>query len=340
MTSEKRNTEKPAHAGSASSPTPADQPVRVTPDNFVRAETDLYFSRVVAGGGFGEFVHFRDVTPVDDQHVVRMNRDTLYSGAVFDVGAGPVTVTLPDPGTRFMSAQILTEDHYVADVFYGPGRRTITRDDVETRYVMVAVRTLINPDDAADVRAVHALQDALTVEREALGTFEIPDWDPESQKAVRDALIQLGATLPDSKCMFGTKTTTEPVRRLVGAAAAWGGNPDDEALYLNVTPPDNDGVTVYRLTIRDVPVDGFWSVTVYNEHGYLIPNQRNAHSLNSITAAADSDGGVVIQFGGCDGEAPDCLPIAPGWNYLVRLFRPRPEVVNGTWTFPEPERLP
>ena len=33
--------------------------------------------------------------------------------------------------------------------------------------------------------------------------------------------------------------------------------------------------------------------------------------------------------------AASCLPIFPGWSYMVRLYRPRPEVVNGTWKFPE-----
>ena len=33
--------------------------------------------------------------------------------------------------------------------------------------------------------------------------------------------------------------------------------------------------------------------------------------------------------------APNMLPITPGWNYLVRLYRPRAEVLDGTWKFPE-----
>jgi hypothetical protein len=45
----------------------------------------------------------------------------------------------------------------------------------------------------------------------------------------------------------------------------------------------------------------------------------------SITAKKDSDGGVTIQFGGCDGKIPNCLPITEGWNYTVRMYRPRAE---------------
>jgi hypothetical protein len=47
--------------------------------------------------------------------------------------------------------------------------------------------------------------------------------------------------------------------------------------------------------------------------------------------------GRAIQFGGCGEDTANCLPITPGWNYMVRLYRPRPEVLDGTWTFPEAE---
>src|ERR1700761_2973519 len=57
----------------------SDGAVLVSPDNFVRAESDLYFGNVVGGGGFGKFMHIRELTPLDNQLVVRSNRDTLYS---------------------------------------------------------------------------------------------------------------------------------------------------------------------------------------------------------------------------------------------------------------------
>jgi len=28
------------------------------------------------------------------------------------------------------------------------------------------------------------------------------------------------------------------------------------------------------------------------------------------------------------------LPIMEGWNYIVRLYQPREEILDGTWTFP------
>ncbi|HEY4135202.1 MAG TPA: DUF1254 domain-containing protein [Alphaproteobacteria bacterium] len=310
--------------------------VPVTPDNFVRAESDLYFGAVVKKGGFGKFDHTREPAPIDNQTVIRLNRDTLYSAAVFDLDAGPVTITLPDAGKRFMSMQVINEDQYTMDVIYRAGPHNLTRNKIGTRYVVIAVRTLVDPAKPDDVKQVHALQDAIKAEQRSSGTFEVPAWDPVSQKKVREALLTLGSMLPGSDGMFGTKEQVDPVRRLIGAATAWGGNPTKEATYLSFVPSKNDGATVYRLTVKDdVPVDAFWSVSVYNAEGYYQKNAYDSYSLNNITAKKSPDGSVAIQFGDCDGKTPNCLPIMKGWNYLVRLYRPRAEVLNGKWTFPE-----
>jgi len=307
----------------------------VTADNFVRAETDLYFGSLVKQDGFGMFYHYREPTPINQQTVVRMNRDTLYSAAVFDLDAGAVTITLPDAGSRFMSMQVINEDQYSPTVIYKSGSYLFTRHAIGTRYVMMAIRTLVNPADPKDIEKVHALQDAIKVEQSNTGSFEVPYWDQVSQKKVREALLVLGATLPDSKNMFGTKAQVDPVRFLIGAATAWGGNPEKEAIYLNVTPSKNDGKTAHRLNVKDVPVDGFWSISLYNEKGYFEPNDQGAYSVNNITAKKDADGSVTVQFGGCDRKAANCLPIMPGWNYIVRLYRPRHEILAGSWKFPE-----
>ncbi|QZH63278.1 DUF1214 domain-containing protein [Mycolicibacterium farcinogenes] len=310
----------------------------MSPDNFARAESDLYFANIVNDGGFGQFFHNREMSSIDHQIVIRQNRDTLYSAAVFDLDAGPVTITLPENAGRFMSLQIISEDHYTTNVAYAPGELTFSRDSVDTRYAAAAIRILADPNDPADLAAVRALQDTIGVSQDdAPGLFEIPQWDPVSQKTVREALITLSTTLADTKSMFGPKYAVDPVRHLIGSAFAWDGNPERDALYLTVVPPRNDGATVHRLTVKDVPVDGFWSITVYNQDGYFTPNPQNAYSLNNITAVKDADGATTVQFGGSSDDAANVLPITEGWNYLVRLYRPRPEILDGSWTFPAAE---
>ena len=319
---------------------PSGKAIPVTADNFNRAETDLYFSRVAKDGGFGKFNHTREPTPLDRQAVIRSNRDTLYSPAVFDLDAGPVKITLPKPGNRFMSMIVINEDHYIYEVDYSPGTYNVTRAEIGTRYVLMGLRILADPGDPQDLKQAYALQDAVIVRQRNAGRFEPANWDTVSQKKVRDALLVLNTTLPDLKRAFGSRTQVDRVRHLIATAAAWGGNPDSDATYLNVTPSKNDGATIYRLTVpAKVPINAFWSVTVYNAEGFLQKNPYDAYSLNSMTAKKNADGSVAIQFGGCDGKIPNCLPTLKSWNYMVRLYRPRDDILSGKWKFPEAQAV-
>lgn len=317
----------------------AQSPVPVTPDNFPRAESDLYFAKMVKDGAFAKFMHNREPTPIDKQTVIRMNRDTLYSSAVFDLDAGPVTVTLPNGGKRYMAMQVINQDEYTPMVIYKPGPVTLTRKNVGTRYGMALIRTLVDPNDPKDLEAVRKLQDAIKVTQKTPGKFEMPIWDEASHKKVKEALLQLATTLPSFRGSFGAKGDVNPIHHLIGAAAGWGGNPDKDAIYLGVTPANNDGKGVYKLTVKNVPVEGFWSISVYNGRGYFEQNSYNAYSVNDITAKMNPDGSVTVQFGGCDGKIPNCLPITNGWNYTVRLYRPKPEILNGKWKFPEAQAV-
>jgi hypothetical protein len=327
----------------AQSPSPSAkrEAVPVTADNFNRAESDMYFAGRVKESGIGKLFHNREMMPIDKQSVVRVNRDTLYSTGVFDLDAGPMTVTLPDPGKRFMSIQVFDEDQYSPGTFYAPKTLTFSKEKIGTRYMIIGIRTFVDPKDPKDIEKVHALQDAVKVEQKSPGTFEIPNWDLVSQKKVRDALIVLAGTIPDTVNMFGPKDKVDPVRHLIGTATGWGGNAPKDATYLTVVPKKNDGQTVHKLTIKgEVPVDGFWSITVYGADGYLHKNDQDSYSFNNVTAKKDADGSVTIQFGGCDGAAINCIPVTADWNYWVRLYRPRKEILDGTWKFPEAQPVP
>ena len=322
-------------SAAASAQTTASSTELVTVDNYNRAQTDVNFAGVVKNGGFGKFRHGRVLAPPVQQGIVRPNRDTLYSFAIFDLDAGPVTITLPDGAKRFMGMQVVNQDQYTPATYYVAGTHTLTREMIGTRYAIAVVRFLVDFSNKEEIQQVHALQDAIKFSQERPGTFELPNWDLASLKKVQAALLQLGTTVSDTRRMFGANEhQVDPVKHLIGTAMLWGGLPEKDGLYLPVTPAGNDGKTVYKLTVGDVPVDGFWSITVYNAEGYLEPNPYNAYSVNNITAKKGADGSVAIQFGGCDGEIPNCLPIMKDWNYTVRLFRPRAEILDGTWRFP------
>ena len=152
------------------------KPVPVTADNFTRAETDTYFANIVAqAGGTSKFFHRRELEPVDSQIVIRANRDTVYSAAVFDLDAGPVTVTLPDAGKRFRSMIVIDEDQYTPAVVYEAGRYTYTKAQIGTRYLMLALRTLVDPTTVTVSSNVHADQAALASDDDGATTWSTVD---------------------------------------------------------------------------------------------------------------------------------------------------------------------
>lgn len=308
--------------------------VRVNVDNFVEAETARMFAGVLLGaGGMGVFRHVREPAPIDDQSVIRLNRDTLYSSVIVDLASGPATLTLPDSGERYMSAMVLNESHHVPAIFHGAGTHQIDASRVGSRYAVVAIRTLVDPQDRDDLAAVAALQDSISIKAAPQEAFQLPDFDRTSLDATRTALLALASGVSDYNGMFGTATEVDPVRHLIGTASGWGGLPTREAVYVSIDPQLPAGS--YELVLADVPVDAFWSVSVYNAEGFFAENPEGMYSVNSVTGVANDDGSVTVRFVPPSSVAqPNSIPVPDGWNYMIRLYRPRPEVLDGTWAPP------
>jgi hypothetical protein len=124
-----------------------EKPVPAFGNNVVPADLDLYLERSMKEGNIGKFVHLDPHAPVDLWDVVQTNPDTIYSTtAVFDLEAGPVTITLPDPGEQHpMSMQVMSEAHSTPEVAHAPGSYTYAMDEIGARYVLVVVGTQANP---------------------------------------------------------------------------------------------------------------------------------------------------------------------------------------------------
>ncbi|TDP89716.1 uncharacterized protein DUF1254 [Leucobacter luti] len=308
--------------------------IPVNVQNFNRAETDLMFSRLAAPCGVGQWNHSTEVTPLDKQPVIRQNRDTLYSITILDVRED-VTLTLPDTGDRYISAFVINQKHFGQTILSEPGEHVLTRSLVGSDYAGVIVRILVDPADPADVAEVNRLQNELCLRGGGSGTYPMPDYEEASQTVTRTAILELASGVSKYDHAFGTRDEVDPVLHLLGTASGWGGLPEYEATYISVN--ENLPVEEYRLTLKDIPVDAFWSVSLYNAAGYFEENALGVNSINSLTATPDADGGVTIRFGvHVDGVA-NALQIMPGWNYVLRLYRPHPSVLDGSWTAPRPE---
>ncbi|HEY5979423.1 MAG TPA: DUF1214 domain-containing protein [Microlunatus sp.] len=312
--------------------------IHVNVDNFVRAETDRMFGDIQQqAGGINQFRHNREPASIEEQTVIRMNRDTLYSFAIVNVTAG-ATLTLPDAGDRYLSAMVVNNDHLVTAIHHEPGSHLLDEASVGTTFALVAVRTLVDPAEPTDIAAVGALQDRIAIDVTAPQAFQRPDYDLASLDTTRDHLLGLALGLRDFDRMFGTREHVDPVHHLLGTAAGWGGLPTTEAAYVGVDPGEVSGD--YQLTLTDVPVDAFWSISVYNARGFFEKNSYDRYTVNSVTAIPDSDGSVTVRFVAGEPTSPNSIPVPPGWNYLVRLYRPRPSFFDRSWRLPAAEPVP
>jgi len=304
----------------------------VTPDTFIRAETDRMFSDIAGlAGGVNKFLHFRGPTPLDKQTVIRMNRDTLYSGAVIDTSQG-ATITFPEiPDGRYASILIIDNDHFTPTTIYEPGTHEIPAD---TPFMFAAVRIhLLNPNDPEEVALVNALQDQFVITAKAATPLPAFDWDTASLDALRAQYEAEAASLVNFNGMMGPRGQVDEETRHLAAASAWGLFPEWDASYLNEFPglgTDRCFTATYA-----VPENGaFWSITMYGATGFI---EYENSVLNSANTVLNADGGFTAFFGSTEmcGDVPNRLDTPEGWNFMMRIYLPGPSVLEGRYTLPD-----
>ena len=305
---------------------------RVTPETYIRAETDRQFDTVVKmAGGVNRLFHFRAPTPLDRQNVIRMNRDTLYSMSVVDTSNG-ATITVPElPGDRYVSVYLVDNDHYCPFVIYQSGTHELPRD---TKYLGIGVRIQVfNPKDADEVALVNRLQDQFIIKADSSDPLPGFNWDLESLKALTAEYEKLSAQYSSWAGMMGPRGKVDEKTRHIAAAAAWGLFPEWDATYLNYSG-GHDPEICHKATYQ-VPENGaFWSITVYGNDGFM---KSDNNIVNSSNATLNADGTFTVCFGSKEacGDAPNRLDVSEGWNFLMRVYRPGQSVLDNTYKLPE-----
>lgn len=311
----------------------------LTSENYATAETQSLFAgpyismiaKATCSPGMGVLMHERAPSDPNHRAFARVNFDTLYSWVLLDL-TSPATITMPETGGRYQSAQVLNEGHWMPFVVTEPGSFTLTRENAGTRYVLVGFRTQMNMQDPDDILAANKLQDLIQVEQAEPGEMVFTDrWDKEAIMAMRKELqILRDEKGYKSEDMFGKQGEIDHDLNNVGVAIGWGGQPKEGAVYLFYTPDSSEHQT---LTLIDVPHadNAFWSITVYDEDGFVNSDPFN---MNSSFAKQEANGDTVLNFGG-DASADNYLPVYPGWNATLRIYTAQGNYFDGSWVRPE-----
>jgi hypothetical protein len=307
-------------------------PVKVTPETYIRAETDRQFAEIVKmAGGVNRFYHFRSPTPLDKQNVVRMNRDTLYSMGVVDTSRG-ATITVPElPKDRYASVYLADNDHYVPFVIYTAGTHELPKD---TQYLALGIRIQVfNPKDPDEIALVNKLQDQFVIKANSADPLPEFKWDRQSLKTLTAQYEKDSAQYSSWKGMQGPRGKVDEKTRHIAAAAAWGLFPEWDATYLNYSG-GHDPKVCHKATYKVPENSAFWSITVYGNDGFM---KSENNIVNSSNVKLNADGTFTVYFGLKElcGDVPNRLDVTEGWNFLMRVYRPGPSVLDGSYKLPK-----
>jgi hypothetical protein len=94
------------------------------------------------------------------------------------------------------------------------------------------------------------------------------------------------------------------------------------------------------------PVDGFWSLTLYDEHHFFVPNDIKRYSLGTKnkTLKANPDGSLTIYVQAdppSEAQRSNWLPApkSADFSLFIRAYWPRTPIIDGSWTPPPVQRV-
>lgn len=237
-----------------------------------------------------------------------------------------------------------------------PGR--LRAMEPRTVFRRLAALMAENPPAAEDTPALNLLA-KINVE-----PADAPDWSgfgPLALAAMAKGVETARSRLADASPGESGWTTPEPHIGSYGTDYAYragvaryglGANLPEDALYPS-TQTDASGASlegggVYRLRFEAgelPPVNGFWSITLYNAAGYLVANPAERYTLSSRDSlVVDDDGAVTLDIHPgppAPGREANWLPAPPeaSFNLLGRLYWPRQRALSGKWTMPPVVRV-
>jgi hypothetical protein len=230
------------------------------------------------------------------------------------------------------------------------------------KYFAYAAELLkVNPPHITDQPMIARMQ---RIGIEVGKSFDFTKADPAVKRALEraapDALKAMQAKIPTlARVVNGWQMNTDTMgvygnyylKRAIVALVGLGANLPEDAVYpLNIGDADGKPLTgannyVLHFAKNEIPpVGAFWSVTLYDKHGFPTANAMNRNAIgdrDELKYNADGSLDLCIQHAspGADKES-NWLPAPTGdFNLTMRLYAPKGEVTDGRWAPPAVKRV-
>lgn len=291
--------------------------------NFTIAETDLYMLNHSNEYEVNTFRHSRAMSSIDNQFVVRENRDVMYSHAVVDISKG-ATLINPDWDV-FSVIQVIDENQYTIASIYPGEQKTFTPKDVALgNHLFLNMRTGVRTIDEAGYLEAHKHQNSVEIKSNSANPYKAKGFDQTNLDETRKRLKARMAEADKPEFYFGKKEEVEDKQFLIASAVGIFGLPIKDAAYLNTIQPTGkarEGAPS-KLTLPPPPLNyekgGFFSVTTYDKKGWIV---KENFALNNTTAQANDDGTYTFYFNAP--EKANNIDVVKGWTILIRLYAPK-----------------
>lgn len=242
-------------------------------------------------------------------------------------------------------------------------REQVNGLDIATYFNLLATLMIDNPQAAADAPII-AKMAKLGIKPGA--PFDFTQLDPAVQAALKDVpKVAFEKIMAHFKTagehingwLFTTKTGlygTDYLQRALVTAIGLGANRPQDAVY--PTSEADAAGKAYTGSNRYVmhfpkgqlpPVDGFWSLTMYNADYFFVDNPLNRYTLsarNDLKLNADGSVDLYLQQANPGPEKESNWLPAPAGQFIpmLRLYWPAeksPSILNGTWKIPALQKV-
>jgi hypothetical protein len=305
--------------------------VVVTMENFIHADsTRAYLKELAHTDNKVNVVRpNREFANTDNQDVIRMNSDTLYSRIILDVKGGATVTTEDYEG--YQSIAILDNNHSQIMALTGAG--TLEVDETmltEGQHAYIIIRTglLRELSDEEMMEKAHEAQDNISITYNSSEAF-VPsvDYDLSTIDAVKYQIFEDYAKNPRPviKTGFGTMQERDESAARVVVAIGWGGLAGKQAVYSSFTATGEKKQLIIDKPNLNFDEKAFFSFTVYNENGWIATQK---YAINSDDMEVNEDGTYTITFLASGEPVLDrdknivITPRGKMWTGVLRAYHP------------------